>query len=77
MDISRAPESFGSMPADDQALKATIHEVTQITLAEAFILPFAEGAGQTAGPEVVHTRVNNAHWDGFGLFAYQDVWLSQ
>ena len=62
---------------DDQALKTTIHEVTQIMLDEAFILPFAEGAGQQAGPEVAHARVNGAHWDGFGLYAYQDVWLSQ
>ena len=62
---------------DDVTLKATVHEVTQVMLDEAFILPFAEGAGQLAGPEVVHTRVSGAHWDGFGLFAYQDVWLRQ
>ena len=63
--------------ADDQALKPILHEVTQTMLDEAFILPFAEGAGQLAGPEVVRTRVNNANWDGFGLTMFQDVWLSQ
>jgi peptide/nickel transport system substrate-binding protein len=63
--------------ADDRALKATVHEVTQIMLDEAFILPFAEGAGQLAGPEVVRARVNDTHWDGVGWFSYQDVWLSQ
>ena len=62
---------------DDVTLKATVHEVTQIMLDEAFILPFAEATGQLAGPEVVRTRVSGAHWDGFGLFAYQDVWLHQ
>jgi len=63
--------------ADEQALKATVHEVTQIMLDEAFILPFAEGAGQLAGPEAVHTWVNDTRWDGVGWFGYQDVWLSQ
>lgn len=62
---------------DVQSLKAILHEVTQIILDEAFIVPFAEGTGQLAGPEVAHARVQNEHSDGFGLYAYQDVWLSQ
>jgi peptide/nickel transport system substrate-binding protein len=62
---------------DDQALKSAVHQVTQIMLDEAFMLPFAEGAGQLNGPEVARTRVNDARWDAFGLFAYQDIWLSQ
>jgi hypothetical protein len=42
-------------------------------LDEAFILPFAEGAGQQAGPEVIHSRVSGANWDDFGMFAHQDI----
>jgi peptide/nickel transport system substrate-binding protein len=62
---------------DDAALKAILHDVTQIMLDDPFIIPFAEGAGQLSGPEVVRNRVNGTHWDGFGLYAYEDVWLNQ
>jgi peptide/nickel transport system substrate-binding protein len=61
---------------DPAALKTELHEVTQIMLDESFIAPIAESASATSGPEVAHTNVQNASWDSFGLFAYENIWLS-
>ncbi len=62
---------------DPAPLKSELHEVTQIMLDESFIAPIAESAAATTGPEVAHSNVQNATWDSFGLFAYENIWLSQ
>ena len=62
---------------DPAALKSELHEVTQIMLDESFIAPIAESATATTGPEVARTNVHDATWDSFGLFAYENIWLSQ
>jgi ABC-type transport system substrate-binding protein len=62
---------------DDQKLKALLHEVTQIWLDEAFVLPIAEGAGRDTGPEVARASVRDVTWDPFALFSYDDVWLQR
>jgi peptide/nickel transport system substrate-binding protein len=62
---------------DDQKLKALLHEVTQIWLDEAFVIPIAEGAGRDTGPEVARSSVHDVTWDPFALFAYDDVWLQR
>jgi peptide/nickel transport system substrate-binding protein len=62
---------------DDASLRTELHELTQIMLDESFILPIAEGAGPTTGPELTRAAVQNVAWDTFGLFAYEDVWLAQ
>jgi ABC-type transport system substrate-binding protein len=60
---------------DDQQLKAGLHEMTQIILDEAFVLPIAEGFGQQTGAEVARGRVKNITWDAIGFVAFEDVWL--
>jgi peptide/nickel transport system substrate-binding protein len=62
---------------DDQNLKTLLHEVTQIWLDEAFIIPIAEGAGRDTGPEVARVSVHDVAWDPFALFGYADVWLER
>ena len=62
---------------DDRALKALLHELTQIVLEESFVAPIAESASTTTGPEVARSTVRNVTWDKFGLFAYEDVWLDR
>ena len=64
-----------NVQTDDQRLKVLLHELTQITLDESFVLPIAEGFGPTTGPEVARSSVRDVAWDTFGLFAYEDVWL--
>jgi ABC-type transport system substrate-binding protein len=61
---------------DDGALKSTLHDATRVMLDDPLFTTFAEGAGQLAGPEITRRQVANAHWDGFGLYAYRDVWLN-
>jgi peptide/nickel transport system substrate-binding protein len=60
---------------DDQQLKAGLHEMTQIILDEAFVLPIAEGFGQQTGAEVARSKVKNINWDAIGFMAFEDVWL--
>jgi ABC-type transport system substrate-binding protein len=62
---------------DDQKLKALLHEVTQVWLDEAFVIPIAEGAGRDTGPEVARASVHGVTWDPFALFSYDDVWLQR
>jgi len=60
---------------DDAHLKAGLHEMTQIMLDEAFVLPIAEGFGQQTGAEVARYAVKNITWDAIGFIAFEDVWL--
>jgi peptide/nickel transport system substrate-binding protein len=60
---------------DDQQLKAGLHEMTQIILDEAFVLPIAEGFGQQTGAEVARSRVKSINWDAIGFMAFENVWL--
>ncbi len=60
---------------DDAHLKAGLHEMTQIMLDEAFVLPIAEGFGQQTGAEVARDAVKNITWDAIGFIAFEDVWL--
>jgi peptide/nickel transport system substrate-binding protein len=62
---------------DDQKLKALVHDVTQIILDESFVIPIAEDVGRDAGPEATRRAVQDAAWDAFGLFGYEDIWLQQ
>jgi peptide/nickel transport system substrate-binding protein len=62
---------------DDQKLKRLLHEVTQIWLDEAFMIPIAEGAGRDVGPEVARSTVHDVTWDSFGLFGYDGIWLQR
>ncbi len=64
-----------NVSTDDAQLKSGLHELTQIMLDESFVLPIAEGAGPTTGPELTRSSVRNVAWDTLGLFAYEDVWL--
>ena len=57
---------------DDQRFKTEVRELTQIMLDASFVLPIAEGASTTAGPELVRSTVRNVAWDTFGFFAYED-----
>jgi peptide/nickel transport system substrate-binding protein len=60
---------------DDAQLKAEVHEVSQLVLDQAFVGMIAEATDRDAGPEVALSRVRNAVWNVFGLFAFEDVWL--
>ena len=60
---------------DDTQLKAGLHEMTQIILDEAFVLPIAEGFGQQTGAEVARSKVKSINWDAIGFMAFEDVWL--
>jgi ABC-type transport system substrate-binding protein len=62
---------------DDQKLKMLLHDVTQIWLDEAFVIPIAEGASRDSGLEVTRASVHDVTWDSFGLFGYDGVWLQR
>jgi peptide/nickel transport system substrate-binding protein len=62
---------------DDQKLKAELHELTQITIDEAFVVPIAENASPGLGLEVARAGINNITWDDLGWPDYQDIWLQQ
>ncbi len=62
---------------NDQQLKSIMHELTQITLDEAFVVPIAEVASQPLGLEVARANVKSVTWDDWGWCAYQDVWLAR
>jgi peptide/nickel transport system substrate-binding protein len=64
-----------SNATDDGQLKSILHELTQIMLDEAFILPIADNQGQEAGPDVARSGVKDITWDQNGKYAFENVWL--
>jgi peptide/nickel transport system substrate-binding protein len=64
-----------SNAASDEQLKPIIHQLTQIMLDEAFILPIADNQGQEAGPDIARAAVKDIAWDQNGKYAFENVWL--
>jgi len=62
---------------DDTQLKANLHEITQIMLDESFVALIAEATARDAGPEVARTVVHDAHWNLYGIFAPEAIWLDR
>jgi peptide/nickel transport system substrate-binding protein len=56
---------------DDQKLKQALHELTQITLDEAFVLPISENVAIDAA----RGSVKNILWDGGGHYQFEGVAL--
>ena len=63
--------------SDDPQLKSVVHDLTQVMLDEAFLLPIAQTQGAPAGPDVAHSAVKNVAWNSFGMYAFEDVWLDR
>ena len=63
--------------SDDTQLKSVVHDLTQVMLDEAFLLPIAETQGAPAGPDVAHSAVKDVAWNSFGIYAFEDVWLGR
>jgi hypothetical protein len=56
---------------------ATLRELTQIMLNEAFVLPIAELTRKASGAELAVTGLKNAAWNDLGWHAYEDIWLAR
>ena len=54
-----------------------MHDLTQVMLDEAFLLPIAQTQGAPAGPDVAHSTIKNVAWNSFGMYAFEDVWLDR
>jgi peptide/nickel transport system substrate-binding protein len=78
-DLQRYRDLMAQIVAEtaDAQLKSELHEITQIVLDQAFVGMIAEATDRDAGPEVALSSVQNAIWNVFGLFAFEDVWLAR
>jgi peptide/nickel transport system substrate-binding protein len=56
---------------DDRQLKGIVHDLTEVMLDEAFVLPIA----QKQGPDVARSTVKDIGWNSYGMYAFEDVWL--
>lgn len=62
---------------DDQQLKGTLRELTQIMLDEAFVLPVAELTCKASGAEVAVAGLKDTAWNELGWYSYEDMWLAR
>lgn len=63
---------------DNQQLKETMKQITQIMLDEAWVLPIADSEVGTAGITVARSAVKNITWDinWIAFYRWEDVWLA-
>ena len=62
---------------DDQQLKRLVHDLTQVMLDEAFVIPIAQSLGGSDGPGVARANLKNISWNNDGMYAFEDVWVER